>query len=65
MNYSGFEIHIDFKIKLCEEEQNLFLEDFICFIENINLTFGGGQNEDYLDGFIDNSSLKYQAAIVP
>lgn len=64
MNYSGFEIHIDFKIKLCEEEQNLFLEDFICFIENINLTFGGGQNEDYLDGFIDISNSKDNAKVI-
>jgi uncharacterized protein YggL (DUF469 family) len=59
MIYSGFEIHIDFKKKLNEEEQNILWEDFIDFIENKNLTFGGGHNEDYLDGFIDITNCKY------
>lgn len=51
----GITIKIHYNRKLTENEQNIFWEEFITFIETINLSFGGGHNEDSFEGYIDLS----------
>jgi uncharacterized protein len=48
----GFDILIQFKQTISFDKKEVFIEDFIELIEELNLLFGGGGSELSLEGFI-------------
>lgn len=53
----GITIEIKFGYKLTAEEQDTFWREFILFVEEMKLTFGGGHNENSFEGYIDLSEM--------
>jgi uncharacterized protein len=48
----GFGILIQFKQTISFDKKEIFIDDFIELIEELNLLFGGGGSELTLEGFI-------------
>jgi uncharacterized protein len=48
----GFDILIQFKQTISFDKKEVFIDDFIELIEELNLLFGGGGSELSLEGFI-------------
>jgi uncharacterized protein len=48
----GFDILIQFKQTISFDKKEIFIDDFIELIEELNLLFGGGGSELTLEGFI-------------
>jgi uncharacterized protein len=48
----GFDILIQFKQTISFDKKEIFIDDFIELIEELNLLFGGGGSELKMEGFI-------------